>query len=168
MELLVLSADEAVAHVPDLAELLVDAVDGGASVHFVRPFGLADALEFWRGELTGDRVVVLAVSADGVDGCVQLVLAPQPNQAFRADVSKMLVHRRARRRGLGAALLAAVEEQALSRGRTLLTLDTQAGSAGERLYVRGGWTKIGEVPAFATSADGTEREGASFFYKQLV
>jgi GNAT superfamily N-acetyltransferase len=98
---------------------------------------------------------------------VQLILAPQENQAFRADLAKMLVHRRARRQGLGAALMRAAEDEARRIGRTLLTLDTQAGGTGERLYTRLGWIKYGEIPGFSASADSRSREAASFFYKTL-
>ena len=102
-----------------------------------------------------------------IEGTVQVVLAPQENQFFRADIAKMLVHRRARRQGIGEALMRAAEEQARLHGRSLLTLDTQTGGAGERLYARCGWTKFGEVPGFAISTDGSVREAASFFYKQV-
>ena len=98
---------------------------------------------------------------------MQLILAPQENQAHRADLSKMLVHHRARRQGLGAALLRAAEAEARRIGRTLLTLDTEAGSAGERLYTRLGWIRFGQVPGYATSADGSRREAATFFYRML-
>jgi GNAT superfamily N-acetyltransferase len=102
-----------------------------------------------------------------LDGTVQLIPAPQENQAFRADVAKLLVHRRARQQGLGAALMRAAEEEAGRIGRTLLTLDTEAGSAAERLYLRLGWTKYGEIQAYAATADSGTRAAASFFYKML-
>jgi GNAT superfamily N-acetyltransferase len=98
---------------------------------------------------------------------VQLILAPQENQAFRADLAKLLVHRRARGRGLGTALMRAAEEEARRIGRTLLTLDTETGSAADRLYQRLGWTKYGEVPGYAMNADNSRREAVSFFYKTL-
>ena len=88
---------------------------------------------------------------------MQLTPAPQENQAFRADVAKLLVHRRARKLGLGAALMRAVEAEAGRIGRTLLTLETEVGSAAERLYVRLGWTKYGEIPAYAATADNSAR-----------
>jgi GNAT superfamily N-acetyltransferase len=112
--------------------------------------------------------LIFTAEAEGrLDGTVQLILAPQENQACRADVAKLLVHRRARRQGLGAALMRAAEGEARRIGRTLLTLDTERGSAAERLYSRLGWTKYGEVPAYATRADNCSREAASFFYKML-
>lgn len=155
-----------------LADLLVDAVEGGASVSFVRPMTRAKAEAWWEGALAsharGERLILAAEAAGRLDGTVQLIPAPQENQAFRADLSKMLVHRRARRQGLGAALMRAAEEEARRIGRTLLTLDTQTGSAGERLYTRLGWTKFGEIPAYSTSADNRGRDAASFFYKTLL
>lgn len=154
-----------------LVDLLVDAVEGGASVNFVWPMTRAKAERWWADALAsqarGERLIFAAEAAGRLDGTVQLVLAPQENQAFRADLAKMLVHRRARRQGVGAALLRAAEAEARRIGRTLLTLDTVAGSAGERLYARLGWTKHGEIPGYATSADNRSREAASFFYKTL-
>ncbi len=113
-------------------------------------------------------VSIFVAEHDGrLDGTVQLVPAPQENQAFRADIAKMLVHSRARRSGLGMALLRAAEDEARRIGRTLLTLDTETGSAGDRLYAKAGWIKFGEVPGFATTADGSRRATCSFYYKEL-
>lgn len=166
-----LTMEEAQARRAELAELLVDAVDGGASVNFVQPMTAARAKAWWdaalAGHARGDRLIFAAEAGGRLDGTVQLILAPQENQTHRADLAKMLVHRRARRQGLGEALMRAAEAEARRIGRTLLTLDTEAGSAGERLYARLGWTKIGEIPGFALRADGRAREAASFFYKTL-
>jgi GNAT superfamily N-acetyltransferase len=131
----------------------------------------AKAEAWWQGALAsqarGKRAIFAAERDSRIDGTVQLILAAQENQSFRADIGKMLVHRRARRQGLGAALLAAAEAEARQRGRTLLTLDTISGSAAERLYLRCGWQRFGVVPGYATSADGQRREDCSFFYKAL-
>lgn len=154
-----------------LIDILVDAVESGASVNFVLPMTRAKSRTWWDGALAshalGERVIFVAEVDGIVDGTVQLVPAPQENQTHRADISKMLVHSRARRRGLGAALLAAAEAEALRLGRTLLTLDTETDSDGERLYRRLGWTAFGRVPGFALTADGQRREAATFFYKEL-
>jgi GNAT superfamily N-acetyltransferase len=154
-----------------LVDLLVDAVEGGASVNFVWPMTRAKAETWWAAALAsharGERLIFAAEAAGGLDGTVQLILAPQENQAFRADLAKLLVHRRARCQGLGAALMRAAEDEARRVGRTLLTLDTEAGSAAERLYARLGWTKYGEVPAYAMRADNRARDTCSFFYKAL-
>jgi GNAT superfamily N-acetyltransferase len=170
-EILLLTPSEAQARREGLIELLVDAVEGGASVNFIQPMTLAKAERWWEGALTsharGERLIFAAEVEGRLDGTVQLILAPQENQAFRADLAKMLVHRRARRQGLGEALMRAAEDEARRIGRTLLTLDTQTGHAGERLYTRLGWTKFGEVPGYATSPDRRTRDAASFFYKTL-
>jgi GNAT superfamily N-acetyltransferase len=168
---LLLAPEAARARFDGLVELLVDAVEGGASVNFVWPMTRDKAARWWEAALQsharGERLI-FAAEADGrLDGTVQLVPAAQENQPFRADVAKMLVHRRARRRGLGAALLAAAEAEARRIGRTLLTLDTETGSDGERLYARLGWVKFGEIPGYAARADNTARQAASFFYKAL-
>jgi GNAT superfamily N-acetyltransferase len=154
-----------------LVDLLVDSVEDGASVNFVWPMTRTKSEIWWDGALLSharDERLILAAEMQGrLEGSVQLILAPQENQFFRADLAKLLVHSRARRRGIGAALMVAAEDHARRIGRTLLTLDTEAGSAGERLYARLGWTKYGEVPGYAVRADNSSRDAVSFFYKAL-
>ena len=166
-----LAPAEARAKRDGLVDLLVDSVESGASVNFVWPMTRARAETWWEGALLshtrGERLIFAAEAAGRLDGTVQLILAPQENQAFRADLAKLLVHRRARRQGLGMALMHAAEAEARRIGRTLLTLDTETSSDAERLYERLGWTKFGNVPAYATTADGRRRQTVSFFYKAL-
>lgn len=166
-----LSPDEAGARRAELVELLFDAVEGGASVNFVKPMTRGKADLWWQGALAsharGERLIFAADAAGGMDGTVQLVLAPQENQAFRADIAKLLVHSRARRQGLGARLMQAAEDEARRIGRTLLTLDTEAASDADRLYRKLGWTRFGVIPGYATNADDSRREDCSFFYKAL-
>jgi GNAT superfamily N-acetyltransferase len=167
----VLTPREAEAQRAALADILVDAVESGASVNFVLPMTRAKADAWWAGALAsqarGERMIFAAETDGQIDGTVQLILAPQENQRHRADIGKMLVHRRARRQGLGAMLLGAAEAEAKQHGRSLLTLDTVTGGDAERLYLRCGWQRFGVVPGFATSADGGRREDCSFFYKTL-
>lgn len=141
------------AQVRGLADLLIDCVDGGASVSFMHPLPVEKARAFWRrvaeGVARGERALLVAEEPAGIIGTVHLVLEQPDNQQHRADLSKMLVHRRARRRGVGAALVRAAESLARERGRTLLVLDTVTGSDAERLYVRLGWQRSGEIPAYA-------------------
>jgi GNAT superfamily N-acetyltransferase len=136
-----------------LAELLVDCVEGGASVSFMYPLSMTKAVAFWRrvadDVVTGERALLVAEDASGVVGTVQLVLDQPDNQRHRADVAKMLVHRRARRQGLGAALVRAAENMGRERGKSLLVLDTVTGSDAERLYVRLGWQHCGVIPGYA-------------------
>ena len=138
-----------------LADMLLDCVEGGASIGFMDPLPRARAVAFWEGVLAlaarGERLVLVAEDADSgfLVGTVQLVLAMPDNQPHRADVAKMMVHRRARRRGVGAALLQAIEGEARAAGRTLLVLDTVTGSPAERLYVRHGWPRCGDIPGYA-------------------
>lgn len=137
----------------ELAELLIDCVDGGASVSFMHPLSMQRALAFWRavadGVGRGERALLVAEDDAGIIGTVQLVLAQPENQPHRADLAKMLVHRRARRQGLGEALLRAAEQLGRACGKTLLVLDTVTGSDGERLYTRVGWQKSGIIPDYA-------------------
>jgi GNAT superfamily N-acetyltransferase len=147
------------ADLDGLADVLVDCVAGGASVSFMLPLTRERARAFWAGVAAdvarGDRALLVADDEDGVVGTVQLGLALPENQPHRADLAKMLVHRRARRHGVGAKLLAAAEDLARELGRTLLVLDTASADA-ERLYRRGGWQRVGEIPRFALLPDGPE------------
>ena len=165
-----LSAEEIDAAAPGLAAVLLDCVAGGASVNFMAGFSGERAEAFWRGvaeAARGDgRVLFVAEDERGVVGTVQLIPIPFDNQPHRAEVSKMLVHGRARRRGAGEALMRAAEQAARTMGRTLLTLDTKTGEDGERLYLRLGWIPVGIIPGFALYPDG-RRGDTTFFYKQL-
>jgi GNAT superfamily N-acetyltransferase len=156
--------------IEQLAAVLIDCVDGGASVSFMHPLALPKAMDFWR-RLAADVAVgglVLLVASDttGIVGTVQVILDQPENQPHRADVAKMLVHRRARRRGIGAALLRAAEDSARSAGKTLLVLDT-ASSDAARLYARLGWILAGMVPDYALWPHGGLCS-TSFYYRRLV
>jgi GNAT superfamily N-acetyltransferase len=142
-----------------LSDVLVDCVEAGASVSFMLPMTRAKAQTFWRtvagSAARGERVVLAAEDADGsIVGTAQVILAQPENQPHRGDLAKMLVHRRARRRGIGAALLTAAEQRARDAGKTLLVLDTASDDA-ERLYARGGWQRCGAIPHYALLPDGT-------------
>ena len=153
-----------------LAEVLIDCVDGGASVSFMHPLSPAKALAFWRqvaqGVASGARVLLLAEDDSGIIGTVQLVLEQPENQPHRADLSKMLVHRRARRLGVGAALMAAAEDAARRAGKTLLVLDTASDEA-ERLYARAGWMLAGVIPDYALLPHGGLC-ATSVYYRKLA
>jgi GNAT superfamily N-acetyltransferase len=142
----------------ELADVLVDCVEGGASVSFMSPFSRDSALGFFRkvaGSVAAGDTVLLAAKLGGkIVGTVQLGLDTPPNQTHRAEIKKMRVHRAARGRGIGAALMAHVEEEARRRGRWLLVLDTVPGESGHRLYLRAGWTQTGLVPDYALFPDG--------------
>ncbi len=136
-----------------LADVLVDCVDGGASVSFMLPLSHDHARTFWRkvaaGVAAGERALLVAEDAQGIVGTVQLVLDQPDNQPHRADLAKMLVHRRGRRRGLGEALMLGAEALARECGKTLLVLDTVTGGDAERLYARLGWQRVGVIPDYA-------------------
>jgi len=153
-----------------LSDVLIDCVEGGASVSFMLPMSRAKADAFWRSTAAsvarGERVVLAAEDAAGtIVGTAQVILAQPENQPHRGDLAKILVHRRTRRRGVGAALLVAAERSALSAGKTLLVLDTASDDA-ERLYVRQGWQRCGEIPNYALWPDGRPC-ATTFFYKFL-
>jgi GNAT superfamily N-acetyltransferase len=163
-----LSVDD--AQIDGLADLLIDCVDGGASVSFMHPLEPAKAEAFWRrvaaGVAAGQRALLVAEDEIGIVGTVQLILDQPENQPHRADLSKMLVHRRARRQGLGAALMRAAEQLAVDCGKTLLVLDTVTGSDAERLYARLGWVRVGTIPDYALLSRGG-LWGTTLYYKAL-
>jgi len=141
-----------------LGEVLIDCVEGGASVSFMLPMTREKATAFWtsaaESAARGERMIFAAEDAAGrIVGTVQVILAMAENQPHRGDVAKMLVHRRARRHGVGAALLAAAERDALNLGKTLLVLDTGSDDA-ERLSARQGWQLCGQIPNYALMPDG--------------
>ena len=137
--------------------MLIDCVEGGASVSFMHPLPRDRPVAFWRrmahGVAAGERALLVAQDARGLCGTVQLVLDQPENQPHRAELSKLLVHRRARRQGLGAALMRAAEDAARTCGKTLLVLDTASGEA-ERLYARLGWERVGVIPGYALMPQG--------------
>ena len=154
-----------------LADVLIDCVEGGASVSFMLPLAREKALAFWRdvavGVARGERALMVAQDGAGIIvGTVQLILDQPDNQPHRADLAKMLVHRRARRQGLGDALMQAAENVARECGKTLLVLDT-ASSDAERLYARNDWTRLGAIPGYALLPQGGLCD-TTYFYKQLV
>jgi GNAT superfamily N-acetyltransferase len=159
------------SEIEGLSDVLIDCVEGGASVSFMFPMTRAKAESFWRGvsasAARGERVVVAAMDEAGVIvGTVQVVWAQPENQPHRGDVAKMLVHRKVRRHGVGAALLEAAERVAQEAGKTLLVLDTVTGADAERLYARHGWERCGEIPDYALWPDGRFC-ATTVFYKQL-
>ncbi len=140
------------AQIEGLADVLIDCVEGGASVSFMLPLTRERALSFWRrvaqGVVAGQRALLIAEDAQGICGTVQLLLEQPENQPHRADLAKLLVHRRSRRQGIGEALTRAAERTARDCGRTLLVLDTASGEA-ERVYQRTGWVRLGVIPGYA-------------------
>ena len=155
-----------------LANVLCDCVAGGASVSFMPPLTIERAEAFWRdvaeGVARGERALLVAEDPRGaIVGTVQLVRAQPENQPHRADVAKMLVHRSARRQGLGALLMLAVERVAADEGKSLLVLDTVTGGDAERLYARLGWQRCGVIPDYALWPDG-RLCATTVFYKALA
>lgn len=155
----------------ELATVLVDCVEGGASVSFMAPLALDEARSFWlgvAGDVAAGAAALLVARLDGaIVGTTVVYPARQPNQPHRADVAKVLVHRRARRRGVAAGLMVAAEEAARSLGRWLLVLDTVEGGDAERLYERLGWQRVGTIPDYALMPDGPLC-ATVVFYKRLT
>ena len=158
------------ADIEGLAAVLADCVEGGASVGFMQPYPLDRATAWWRGlaadVAAGRRALLVAEDEQGIVGTVHLVLAQPDNQPHRADLCKMLVMRRARKQGVGAALMDAAEREARAAGKTLLVLDTASAEA-ERLYARMGWTRLGVSPGYALLPEGGVCD-TTYFYRELV
>ena len=160
------------AEAEGLADVLLDCVEGGASIGFMLPLAREKALGFWQNVLAsasrGERILLVAEEADSgaIVGTVQVVFATADNQPHRADIAKMQVHRRARRRGVGAALMRAAAAAAREAGRTLLVLDTVTGGDAERLYTRLGWLRAGSIPNYALWPGGGLC-GTTIFYQML-
>jgi len=170
VEIRFLDVTEAAAHLEALVELLRDSVDGGASVGFLPPLEATEARAYWEGVLaelgSASRGLALAWVDGRVAGTAQLVEAGKANARHRAEVSKVLVHSAFRRRGVGAALMRAVEERARQQGKRTLVLDTREGDSSERLYQSLGWIRVGVIPRYAESAGGA-LDGSAFYYKLL-
>ena len=153
-----------------LAALLQDAVDSGASVGFVPPLDAGEARRYWAGVratvTAGTRILLAAVEGGAILGSVQLDLATMPNARHRAEVMKLMVHRAARRRGIGRALMRALEEAARRADRRLLVLDTRAGDPAEQLYLALGYARAGVIPHYALSAAGT-LDATVYMYRDL-
>ena len=154
------------AQIDGLADVLIDCVEGGASVSFMHPLPRDRAVAFWRrvadDVAAGQCALLVADDARGLCGTVQLILDQPENQPHRAELVKMLVHRRARRQGLGAALMRAAEATARECGKSLLVLDTASDDA-ERLYLRQGWQLCGQIPNYALWPDGTPSATTIYF-----
>lgn len=159
--------------IDSLADVLMDTVNGGASVGFMHPLTREKAVAFWQKVLSsaerGERIVLVAEEAisSRILGTVQVVLSMPENQPHRADIAKMQVRRDARKRGVGTALMRAAEDAARESGKTLLVLDTVTGGDAERLYARLGWQKCGEIPNYALFPKGGFCS-TTVFYRQLA
>ena len=165
-----LTAEDATQNLDQLTGLLIDAVDSGASVGFMPPLERAEALDYWRGVIAvirdGSRVLMAAVEDGLVQGSVQIALETRANGNHRAELIKLFVHRRARRRGLAKALMAEAEAEARRMGRTLLVMDTRQGGEAEKMCEALGYIRYGEVPGYARSSDG-RLHTTVFFYRVL-
>ncbi|HDR2751852.1 TPA: GNAT family N-acetyltransferase [Enterobacter asburiae] len=166
-----LTRDDVLLHIDALADILENCVNGGASVSFMLPFTHEKARAFWLGiaESVGrqERTVLACADEQGeLIGTVQLITDQPENQPHRADVAKLLVHEKARRKGAAMALMEALEAEARKHGISVLVLDTSTGSGAETFYQRAGWHKVGEIPRYALMPDGA-MTATSVFYKFL-
>jgi GNAT superfamily N-acetyltransferase len=151
-----------------LVDLLFDAIDDNAGVSFMPGLTRREAEAWWIDVVAPPRAIVLvARDGDGLVGTVQIQPSWAPNQPHRGDVAKLIVHRRARRRGIGRALMEALEKEAGAAGYALLLLDTRKNDHPERLYASMGWVRVGDVPNFALNPDGSMCSTV-FYYKQLT
>ena len=150
----------------NLAALLIDVVDEGASIGFLPPLDQAEAALYWSSVTRDDVVLWIAHRNGETVGSVQLHLCSRPNGIHRAEIAKLMVHPRARRKGIGQQLMAAAEERARMENRSLLVLDTRAGDPSNLLYRSMGYIEAGRIPQYAKSANG-ELHDTVYYYKNL-
>jgi GNAT superfamily N-acetyltransferase len=166
----IFDAKSARAAIPDLCEVLSDCINGGASLGFMLPFQPQDGEAYWSDIATevekGGIILGVAEIDRRVIGTVQVGLASKPNQPHRGDLMKLLVHRSGRGLGLSRRLMAAVEDEAARRGRSLLVLDTATGSEAEKIYPRFGWQRVGVIPDYALWPHGGFCD-TTIFYKRI-
>ena len=167
-----LAGEELDAEAQALGRIMAQTVADGAAIGFMQPFSTADGVAFFTGqvcpEVGAGRRVLLAARLDGETvGSVQLIIALPPNQPHRCEVAKMMVSPRARRRGVGRALLQALDAQARAAGKTLMTLDTKTGDKAEPLYKAAGFITAGVIPDFALDPDGQAKHATTYMYKAL-
>jgi GNAT superfamily N-acetyltransferase len=171
IEIRQLTADEGRQHLGALADVLLDCVQGGASVSFMSSLSKAGAESFFESALEkvrrGDCILLAAFADSKLVGTVQLLTAMPPNQPHRADVAKLLVLRSARGQGIGSRLMKHLEEVSRLAGKTLLVLDTATGDRAEKLYTDLGWNRVGVIPHYALYPDGTWCD-TTIFWKQIV
>ena len=170
VEVVELNIDRFVESIPELAELTLDAVAEGSSINFLSDVTLAQAASWWTSrteQVANGRITPFVARRDGrLVGSTLLIRSVNPNSPHRAEIAKVIVHRSARRQGIGRALMLAAEARAKADGRWLLVLDTVAGSPADDLYRSLGWHETGTVPNYALSPDG-EPQAATFFWKDL-
>jgi acetyltransferase len=155
----------------ELVELLQDAVKGGASIGWTQEPTTKEARNYWtevlEGVGRGERLLFVATDDHVCAGAVQLCFSPKQNARHRGEVQKLLVHSQFRRRGIGQALMNALENAAASRGLSLLVLDTITGGEPEQFYRQTGYQYAGTIPDFARSTGG-KLEATSIFWKKLA
>ena len=151
-------------HMEELSELLVQVVDDGASIGFLPPMQLLDAIEYWEDVLKPEVILFVAKRNNRIVGSVQLHLCNKPNGLHRAEVAKLMTHPHYRRNGLGRLLMEKAEERALKEGRSLLVLDTREGDPSNHLYTSLDYIPAGKIPNYAKSAMG-EIHATIFYYK---
>ncbi len=154
----------------ELVGLLQDAVKSGASIGFLAPLSTAEARNFWMAALSevarGERVVLLARDGVSIIGCAQLLLTARANARHRAEIQKLIVHTQWQGKGLGRALLDAIETAASDKGRTLLLADAREGGYGDRLFSRSGYSRVGVIPRYQRGPDG-HFDSTVIFYRNL-
>ncbi|RCK43840.1 GNAT family N-acetyltransferase [Thalassospira profundimaris] len=167
-----LNADTLEARLDQFGEMLHACVHGGASIGFIEPFPISEAVAFWRDRTLpamagGRRTLFAALDDDRIVGTVQLDCDTMPNQAHRGDISKLMVRPDCRRRGIARELMLAAEDRARELGRSLLTLDTRTGDSAERLYTSLGFETAGVIPDYARDPFSDKLSATTIMFKRL-
>ena len=172
MDIVELDAAGVARYLDGLCKVLIDSVTDGAAISFMAPMSRAEAERFWMTDVRaavegGTRHLFGAIADERLVGTVQLVVGLPPNQPHRAEISKMIVHPDARRRGIGKALLHKAFDVAQQSGKSLVTLDTRTGDVSERLYRSVGFEEAGVIPSFALDPDGKAFHSTTYMFKRL-
>ena len=153
-------------HIDQLSELLIQVVDEGASIGFLPPMKLSEAISYWENTLSPEVILFVAKINTQIVGSVQLHLCTKQNGGHRAEVAKLMTHPNYRCKGIGRSLMQKTEERAKDEGRSLLVLDTREGDPSNRLYSSLGYIHAGRIPNYAKSSTG-ELHATIFYYKSL-
>ncbi len=164
------SAAQAQPLLAALSDVLQACVADGASVGFTDVQDRAAIEQFWQQKIASlaqqDHLLLVAYQQDRLVATVMLGFSAMPNGQHRAEISKLLVHPRARRQGIARRLMLQAEQLAVQQGKTLLVLDTRSGDVATELYLSLDWQIAGAIPQYAQSTAG-ELDATTVMYKVL-
>ncbi|MFN2746877.1 GNAT family N-acetyltransferase [Bacillus sp. z60-18] len=154
-------------YMDQLANLLVQVVNDGASIGFLPPLDHEQALSYWKTVLSPDVILLIAKQNGEIAGSVQVALCTKQNGRHRAEICKLMTAPSFRRQGVARALMQKAIERVKQDGRSLLVLDTREGDPSNLLYASLGFHEAGRIPGYAESADG-KLDATVFYFRCLT